>query len=83
MSSGRAGAFDKLHSSESILPMYCETILLKLLPIATNMPVATFQESNLHIKDLQADVWVSCTVHAILEHIQKECSTYRLRHANM
>ena len=53
-------AFDKLDSSESIPPMYCEASdLLKLPPIATDMPIATVQESNLHIKDLQTDVQVS------------------------
>ena len=53
-------AFDKLDSSESIPPMYCEASdLLKLPPIATDMPIATVQESNLRIKDLQTDVQVS------------------------
>ena len=40
--------------------MYCEASdLLKLPPIATDMPIATIQESNLRIKDLQTDVQVS------------------------
>ena len=53
-------AFDKLDSSESIPPMYYEASdLLKLPPIATDMPIATVQESNLRIKDLQTDVQVS------------------------